>query len=69
VERAAQDKRYPGFAPICIRFGHIETLVKLGEEYKLLAEQHGNAPSYNAPLRPRGAIPASSGQLVGETLR
>ena len=41
----AKDKRNILIAPIAFVSEHIETLVELGEEYKLLAEQH-DAPSY-----------------------
>ena len=66
VERAAKDKRHILIAPIAFVSEHIETLVELGEEYKLLAEQH-DAPSYTR-VEALGVHPGFIRTLVGETL-
>ncbi|MFN4225175.1 MAG: ferrochelatase [Hyphomonas sp.] len=43
VERAATAGKHILIAPIAFVSEHIETLVELGEEYRLIAEQHGAA--------------------------
>ena len=46
---------------------HIETLVELGEEYRLVAEKHG-APSYTR-VEALGTHPDFISMLAGETLK
>ncbi|MBA3070466.1 MAG: ferrochelatase [Hyphomonas sp.] len=43
VERAAREGKHILIAPIAFVSEHIETLVELGEEYRLLATSHGAA--------------------------
>ena len=66
VERAAKDRRNILIAPIAFVSEHIETLVELGEEYKLLAEQNG-APSYTR-VEALGVHPGFIRTLANETL-
>ncbi|KCZ91769.1 ferrochelatase [Hyphomonas johnsonii MHS-2] len=66
VERAATDKKNILIAPIAFVSEHIETLVELGEEYRLLAEKHG-APSYTR-VEALGDHPDFIAVLAGETL-
>jgi len=53
-------------APIAFVSEHIETLVELGEEYRLLAEENG-APSYTR-VEALGTHPDFISMLAGETL-
>jgi protoporphyrin/coproporphyrin ferrochelatase len=66
VERTSKEKRNILIAPIAFVSEHIETLVELGEEYKLLAEQHG-AASYTR-VEALGTHPGFIRTLVGETM-
>ncbi len=43
IEKAAEAKRHILIAPTAFVSEHIETLVELGEEYRLVAEKHGAA--------------------------
>jgi protoporphyrin/coproporphyrin ferrochelatase len=43
IEKAASAKRHILIAPTAFVSEHIETLVELGEEYRLVAEKHGAA--------------------------
>ncbi len=64
-ERAAAGKNIL-IAPIAFVSEHIETLVELGEEYRLLAEKHG-AASYTR-VEALGTNPGFIRMLAGETL-
>lgn len=66
VERAAKDKRNILIAPIAFVSEHIETLVELGEEYKVLAEENG-AASYTR-VEALGVHPGFIRTLASETL-
>lgn len=43
IRKAAQDGKHILVAPIAFVSEHIETLVELGQEYRLVAEEHGAA--------------------------
>jgi len=66
VERAARAGKNILIAPIAFVSEHIETLVELGEEYRLLAEAAG-AASYTR-VAALGTHPGFIQTLVGETL-
>lgn len=66
VERAARAHKHILIAPIAFVSEHIETLVELGEEYRLVAEKDG-AASYTR-VEALGTHPGFVRTLVGETL-
>ena len=66
VEEKAKAGKNILIAPIAFVSEHIETLVELGEEYRLLAEQHG-APSYTR-VEALGTHPDFISMLAGETV-
>ncbi len=65
VERAAKDKKHILIAPIAFVSEHIETLVELGEEYRLIAEAHG-AAGYTR-VKALGCHPRYIATLADET--
>lgn len=70
TEEVVEEKATAGknilIAPIAFVSEHIETLVELGEEYRLLAEQHG-AASYTR-VEALGTHPDFISMLANETL-
>lgn len=66
VERAARAGRNILISPIAFVSEHIETLVELGEEYRLVAEEHG-AASYTR-VDALGTHPDFIRTLVNETV-
>jgi ferrochelatase len=66
VERAAKAKKHILIAPIAFVSEHIETLVELGEEYRLIAEADG-AASYTR-VEALGTHPGFIHTLAQETL-
>ena len=66
VEHAAKAGKNILIAPIAFVSEHIETLVELGEEYRVLAEEHG-APSYTR-VEALGTHPGFIASLAQETL-
>jgi protoporphyrin/coproporphyrin ferrochelatase len=66
VERAAKARKHILIAPIAFVSEHIETLVELGEEYRLIAEA-GGAASYTR-VEALGTHPGFIRTLAGETI-
>lgn len=66
VEEKAKEGRNILIAPIAFVSEHIETLVELGEEYRLVAEQHG-AASYTR-VEALGTHPDFIAMLANETI-
>lgn len=66
VEEKAKEGKHILIAPIAFVSEHIETLVELGEEYRLLAEQHGVA-SYTR-VDALGTHPEFISMLANETV-
>lgn len=66
VEHAAKEGKNILIAPIAFVSEHIETLVELGEEYRLIAEEHG-AASYTR-VEALGTHPGFIRSLAQETL-
>jgi ferrochelatase len=67
VARLAEARRNILIAPIAFVSEHIETLVELGEEYRLVAEKHG-APSYTR-VEALGTHPDFIRTISGEVLQ
>lgn len=66
VARLAEARRNILIAPIAFVSEHIETLVELGEEYRLVAEKHG-APSYTR-VEALGTHPGFIATMAGEVM-
>ena len=66
VEEKAKEGKNILIAPIAFVSEHIETLVELGEEYRLVAEQHG-AASYTR-VEALGTQPDFISMLASETM-
>lgn len=66
VERLAKEGRNILIAPIAFVSEHIETLVELGEEYRLVAEKHGTA-SYTR-VEALGTHPLFIETMAGEVV-
>lgn len=66
VARLAEAGRNILIAPIAFVSEHIETLVELGEEYRLVAEKHG-APSYTR-VEALGTHPGFIRTMAGEVI-
>ncbi len=66
IEEKAKEGKNILIAPIAFVSEHIETLVELGEEYRLVAEQHG-AASYTR-VEALGTHPEFISMLAGETV-
>lgn len=67
IARISEQGRNILIAPIAFVSEHIETLVELGEEYRLIAEKHG-AASYTR-VEALGVHPGFINSLAGEVLQ